>query len=131
MFVISERQEGLHASLNFSGSETAFHGEEEQSTKLVSSTGTQWYTGCSVMADNLGKKFTVWSHGICLIQGGGGRTTPPHPLQNTMQGSTLVEYTISKEAGHNTAETSSAEPLAGLSVLWNMPYPRQVNRKSH
>ena len=29
MFVISERQEGLHASLNISGSETAFHGEEE------------------------------------------------------------------------------------------------------
>ena len=45
-----------------------------------------------------------------------GRSTPPHPLQNTA-GSTLVEYAISKAAGHNTAETSSAEPLAGSSLM--------------
>ena len=80
MFVISERQEGLHASLNISGSETAFHGEEEQSTTSVSSTGTQQYTECSVMADNWGKKFTVWSHGICLIQGGGEQQ--PHHIHS-------------------------------------------------
>ena len=116
MFVISERQEGLHASLNFSGSKTAFHGEEEQSTKSFSSTGTQQYTGCSVMADNWGKSSLcgLMEYALSKME---GQNNPIPSTPKHYAGSTLVEYAISKAAGHNTAETSSAEPLAGLSLM--------------
>ena len=124
MFVLSERQEGLHASLNVTLTETAFHGLEEWSTTLDSFTGAQQYTGCSVIdygssnivGDNV-KNSSLVSWNIPYPRWGGGQNKPITSIPKHYAGSSLVEYTISKAGGHNTAETSSAQPFAGSCLM--------------
>ena len=64
IFVLSERQEGLHASLNVTPTETAFHGQEDWSTSfgqfLLVHNGIQdavsWdYQSSNIVGDNLKK----------------------------------------------------------------------------
>ena len=124
IFVLSERQEGLHASLNVTPTETAFHGQEDWSTSLDSFTGAQGYTGCSVMdyrssnivGDNP-KNSSLSGLMEYALSKAGVHNQPITSSPKHYAGSSLVEYTILKAGGHKTPEKLSTQPFAVSSLM--------------